>query len=165
MLRPGIGNYALVLDRVNQLPWRAGAFYRRLAAPRAECRSKAQRADMGQARLRQDEHEIGEGPVLDLIHLQSMTLGDDRLARELLDLFDTQAALLSERMQQCESAALATLAHTLRGSAVGIGAVQVAQAAQAVERAPNAAARVKAVLRLTQAVALARASIAEVLRG
>jgi len=120
---------------------------------------------MGQPLQRQDAPETGDGLVLDLIHLQSMTLGDDGLARELLSLFDTQAKRLTERMQSCETAALATLAHTLKGSAVGIGAMQVAHAARTLEQAGDAAARVEAVLRLTDAVAAARSAIAEVLRG
>jgi len=51
---------------------------------------------MGQPLQRKGAPETGYGPVLDIIHLQSMTLGDDGLARELLALFDTQAALLTE---------------------------------------------------------------------
>jgi HPt (histidine-containing phosphotransfer) domain-containing protein len=120
---------------------------------------------MGQPLQRQDAPETGDGLVLDLIHLQSMTLGDDGLARELLSLFDTQAVLLTGRMQSCETAALATLAHTLKGSAVGIGAMQVAYAARALEQADNPKVRAEAVIRLTDAVAAARSAIAEVLRG
>ena len=120
---------------------------------------------MGQPLQRKGAPETGYGPVLDIIHLQSMTLGDDGVARELLSLFDSQAKLLTERMQGCETAALANLAHTLKGSAVGIGAMQVADAARALEQADDAAARAEAVLRLTDAVAAARSAIAEVLRG
>jgi HPt (histidine-containing phosphotransfer) domain-containing protein len=120
---------------------------------------------MGQPLPRQDAPRTGDAPVFDLIHLQSMTLGDDGLARELLALFDTQAALLTERMQSCDTAALATLAHTLKGSAVGIGAMQVAHAARALEQAGNPEVRAEAVTRLTAAVAAARSAIADVLRG
>lgn len=119
---------------------------------------------MGQPLPRQDA-ETGQGPVLDLAHLRRMTLGDDGLAREVLSLFDSQAAVLTERMQSCETAALATLAHTLKGSAVGIGAMQVVHAAQALEQAGGAVERAEAVVRLTDAVAAARSAIGKVLRG
>ena len=64
-----------------------------------------------------------------------MTYGDRSLERELLELFDRQATILLARMRDSEAAALAALAHTLKGSAVGIGAAGVAEAAAAAEGA------------------------------
>ena len=55
-------------------------------------------------------------------HLARMTFDDRSLEREVLQLFERQAELLMERMRESEPAAIATLAHTLKGSAVGIGA-------------------------------------------
>ena len=74
--------------------------------------------------------------------------------------------MLIARMRTGEPAAVATLAHTLKGSASGIGAAGVARAAEAAEHAaasrrPNA---VTPIDRLAQAVDEARALIAELLR-
>jgi HPt (histidine-containing phosphotransfer) domain-containing protein len=76
-----------------------------------------------------------ELPVIDRAHLARMTYGDSNLERELLELFDRQATILLARMRDSEAAALAGLAHTLKGSAVGVGAVGVAEAAAAAESA------------------------------
>ena len=64
-----------------------------------------------------------------------MTFNDSSLEREILELFDRQAELLLSRMTRSEPPAIATLAHTLKGSAVGIGAGRVARAAAATELA------------------------------
>ena len=74
-------------------------------------------------------------PALDLAHLARMTLGESALEREVLALFDRQADMLLTRMASEEPRMVAALAHTLAGSASGIGAWKVAEAATAVERA------------------------------
>ena len=71
--------------------------------------------------------------AIDRGHLARMTFGDRSLEREVLGLFDRQAALLIERMRGGEPAAVASLAHTLKGSAAGIGADRVARTADAAE--------------------------------
>jgi HPt (histidine-containing phosphotransfer) domain-containing protein len=75
-----------------------------------------------------------EQPI-DLSHLARMTLGDRSLEREVLQLFDRQAAMLLTRMRNSCHAVVAACAHTLKGSARGIGAWRVASAAEAVELA------------------------------
>jgi Hpt domain len=107
--------------------------------------------------------EAADGTI-DRAHLTRMTFGDQGLQRELLELFDRQAAILVGRMLEAGPASAGALAHTLKGSALGIGAAGVAHAAEAVERAANASEREAALPRLTQAVALARRTIAEMLR-
>jgi len=119
---------------------------------------------MGQQAARPADATYGK-PVLDRAHLARMTCGEPALEREVLALFDAQSALLVARMQASDMHAAAGLAHTLKGSASGIGAVQVAEAAEAVEHARDGAARVRAVVRLTAAVAAARDEIAHALRG
>jgi HPt (histidine-containing phosphotransfer) domain-containing protein len=106
-------------------------------------------------------------PTIDLDHLRRMTFGDSQLEQELLQLFDRQAEILIARMRAGDSAVVAALAHTLKGSARGIGAGLVAQAADAAERAAAATpAELSAALdRLAQAVAQARAQIAALLRA
>jgi HPt (histidine-containing phosphotransfer) domain-containing protein len=104
--------------------------------------------------------------AIDRGHLARMTFGERSLERELLQLFDTQAATLMVRMRAGGSAAIAPLAHTLKGSASGIGAGRVAQAAEAAEQAvagPPADWQ-PAVDRLAEAVDDARAEIAELLK-
>src|ERR1700676_4404900 len=78
-----------------------------------------------------------ERPI-DLVHLARMTLGDRSLEREVLQLFDRQASLLVARMRQISRTGISAVAHTLKGSARGIGAWRVARAAEAVEAAAGA---------------------------
>jgi HPt (histidine-containing phosphotransfer) domain-containing protein len=101
--------------------------------------------------------------VIDLDHLSRMTLGERSLEREVLALFDRQAEILLGRIRE-DAATAGAAAHTLKGSARGIGAWAVAQAAEAVERAGDTglAATVGA---LGAAIADARLAIADLLRG
>jgi hypothetical protein len=68
-----------------------------------------------------DSVTANERPI-DLVHLARTTLGDRGLEREVLHLFDRQADQLVSRMRAAGPAGLAPLAHTLKGSATGIGA-------------------------------------------
>ncbi len=86
------------------------------------------------------EHD-GPPSAIDGTHLSRMTLGDRRLEREVLEIFMRQSALMLDRIASGGSAAAAA-AHTLLGSARGIGAWRVARAAERLERA--AAARSEA---------------------
>jgi HPt (histidine-containing phosphotransfer) domain-containing protein len=94
---------------------------------------------MVQAAVRDQEGAAPGGAVLDRAHLARMTFKDCVLEREILQLFDRQAEILMQRMRGSEPAAIATLAHTLKGSAVGIGACRVARAAAATELAASSA--------------------------
>ncbi len=104
----------------------------------------------------------GEPPI-DLKHLFRMTLGDHGLEREVLALFDRQVDMLIARMATIDPSAVAALAHTLKGSARGVGAWPMARAADAVEAAAPAELA-PAVAALAAAAAEARAAIAEILR-
>ena len=73
------------------------------------------------------------GQAIDRNHLSRMTLGDASLEREVLTLFNRQAEMLLDRMAGAVPAVVAALAHTIKGSARGIGAVRVAYAAETVE--------------------------------
>src|SRR5262250_268834 len=92
-------------------------------------------------RVLQRSTGVPDGAVIDRDHLARMTFGDRNLERELLQLFDRQAELLVGRMRVSEPAAVVTLAHTLKGSAVGIGAGRVACAAESAELVANRAPR------------------------
>lgn len=98
---------------------------------------------------------------IDLAHLFRMTLGDAHLQAEVLDLFDQQIALLVARMDTAPPAAMATLAHTLKGSARGVGAWEIVTAAEAIEAAVATGAAVELPLAaMDRAAAEARAAIA-----
>jgi len=105
--------------------------------------------------------------AIDRDHLARMTLGDRSLQREILQLFDRQTGLLLDRMRDGDAVALAALAHTLSGSARGIGAWSVARAADASERAAGGSMveRDLAMEDLAAAVAEARVAVAELLKA
>jgi HPt (histidine-containing phosphotransfer) domain-containing protein len=79
------------------------------------------------------------GAAIDTEHLSRMTLGEASLQREVLALFDRQADMLLPRIRQGAPATVAASAHTLKGSAVGIGAFKVARAVEEVEQAKDVA--------------------------
>ena len=80
------------------------------------------------------EHHIDDGRQIDLVHLARQTLGDVELEREVLSLFVVQSQVYLLRLQAAENAAdWKRAAHTLKGSARGIGAWQLAEAAEAAE--------------------------------
>jgi HPt (histidine-containing phosphotransfer) domain-containing protein len=105
--------------------------------------------------------------AIDLVHLARTTLGDRGLEREVLQLFERQSTILIARMRSAAPAGMATLAHTLKGSARGIGAWRVARAAEALETAGTAGSDTvaEALDRLAAAADEARALIAELLRA
>ena len=67
---------------------------------------------------------------LDRAHLSRMTLGDHALEGEVLQLFDRQCRMLVGRMPDAQPACVKALAHTIDGSARGVGAWRVATAAR-----------------------------------
>ncbi len=107
-----------------------------------------------------------DGSAIDRGHLTRMTFGDRSLEREVLQLFDRQSAMLMERMRVSAPGTVATLAHTLKGSAAGIGASRVARGADAAEMAAGHSPSecTFAIDRLAKAVDEARALIADLLR-
>ena len=103
--------------------------------------------------------------AIDLVHLSRTTMGDRALEREVLQLFDRQSSILIERMRNVAPAGVVTLAHTLKGSARGVGAWRVARAAEELELAGSTGHPTgEALDRLTAASDEARALIAELLR-
>lgn len=101
---------------------------------------------------------------IDLVHLARMTFGERSLEREVLQLFDRQSTLLLARMRSAAPAGIVTLAHTLKGSARGIGAWRIARAAEVLEVA-GAAEKGAALDALATATEEARAVIADLLRA
>ncbi|MCC7346591.1 MAG: Hpt domain-containing protein [Variibacter sp.] len=113
-----------------------------------------------------DPFAITDRP-LDLVHLARMTFGDRSLEREVLQLFVRQSEQLLERMQGAAATAVSALAHTLKGSARGIGAWRVAAEAEAVELAAGRATEElrTSVATLRAAVEETRAIIVDLLRA
>jgi HPt (histidine-containing phosphotransfer) domain-containing protein len=113
------------------------------------------------------EAAVAAPAAIDIGHLKRMSFGDGKLERELLQLFDRQIEMLVARMRVSDVAVVATLAHTLKGSAVGVGALNVAEAAEAAEHAAGRSAGELdiALARLAWAGEEARTLIAEMLRA
>jgi len=100
--------------------------------------------------------------AIDLQHLFQMTLGDRGLQREVLQLFDRQADMLLARIRAADPAATAALAHIIKGSARGIGAWQVATAAECLEVACTKSADLPAAIAgLAEAIARVHVTIAD----
>ena len=75
--------------------------------------------------------------TLDLAHLERQTMGDAALAGEVLQLFLRQALAMKAQLSGALAEAdLRRIAHTLAGSARGIGAWQAAQLASVIEAGP-----------------------------
>ena len=75
--------------------------------------------------------------TLDRAHLFRMTLGDHSLEGEVLRLFDRQCGMLIARMAGAELNCIRALAHTIDGSARGVGAWRVSNAARALMQTVN----------------------------
>ena len=113
------------------------------------------------------ESSVGFDPPLDLVHLARQCLGDRELEAELLGLFRVQARALTTQLSESpilSSESGAKIAHTLRGSALAVGARRVAAAAWRIEELASAAgdqclAEARAIAALLSAVAEALAGI------
>jgi len=75
--------------------------------------------------------------VIDDEHLKRMTLGDRGLERDLLRIFVRQNATILDRVSVHDPVDIAAAAHTMIGSARGIGAWRVAAAAEQLARAAD----------------------------
>ncbi|MDA9431506.1 histidine kinase [Bradyrhizobium sp. CCBAU 51627] len=101
---------------------------------------------------------------LDLDHLSHMTLGDAELEQEVLAMFAEQAVRLLAAMATL-TPETGVLAHKLKGSARGIGAFAVADAAASLETAIRLGRnQPHAFTALKEAVAEARAAIETILK-
>lgn len=96
---------------------------------------------------------------IDRESFQRVTFGDRALQRDLLTLFRDQAERLGSVIAASSGEASARAAHTLKGSALGIGAFALADAAEAFERDANA----ETLLRLRDALNAAREEAARML--
>jgi HPt (histidine-containing phosphotransfer) domain-containing protein len=129
----------------------AGAAVYRFFVPPLRCWAEAGEENLGRhmvtqfsaARLPAREQA---STSIDHVHLERMTLGDRALEREVLEIFVRQTAMTLERIAGAGPARTAAAAHTLKGSARGIGAWRVAEAAERLEQAAIGAADAAAML-------------------
>lgn len=99
--------------------------------------------------------------AIDVGHLNRQTMGDRSLEHEVLELFRRQARILLFRFEALTNPVeRADVAHTLQGSARGVGAHRVAFAAAEVERAARSGEPTgRALAELAEAVAEATSAI------
>jgi len=77
-----------------------------------------------------------EALLLDADHLKKYTIGDLDLEREVLGMFIDQSKLYLERLQSPQNAKdWGEAAHSLKGSASGVGAFKIAERAAQLEKA------------------------------
>ncbi len=74
---------------------------------------------------------------IDLAHLGRQTLGDRAVEAEVLSLFMHQTMTVRDQLAGALPDERGKLAHGLRGSALGIGAFSLADAAAAIESQPG----------------------------
>lgn len=82
-----------------------------------------------------DPADAGLPPPVDLAHLTRYTLGERKLEREVLALFRSQSSICLERLRAAASEEnWREAAHSLKGSALAIGAWRAAEAADRAEQ-------------------------------
>lgn len=84
----------------------------------------------------------GSRPV-DMAHLARQTMDDRALEQEVLALFVQQALSVRDKILDADAKERVLLAHSLKGSARGIGAFAVAECAAAIEKQPEDARTLK----------------------
>ena len=79
--------------------------------------------------------ELDHDRPVDLVHLAKYTMGNRELEHEVLNLFCKQSLIYLDRLRNAaDNQTWKEAAHTLKGSAKGIGAWHVADVALALER-------------------------------
>lgn len=89
---------------------------------------------------------------IDLAHLARQTMDDRDLEREVLELFVEQALAVRDRIAIVPTRERLSLAHALKGSASGVGAMAIAKCAEAIEKSPDDRLILKRLARLIDEV-------------
>jgi HPt (histidine-containing phosphotransfer) domain-containing protein len=85
---------------------------------------------------------------IDLSHLSKQTMGDRELEREVLGMFVEQAQTVRRQIGDAAVKERLFLAHSLKGSARGVGAFAIAECACGIENSPTDRLVVKRLVRL-----------------
>lgn len=93
-----------------------------------------------------------EGRAIDLALLERQTMGDRALEADVLKLFMQQATTVRDRMAAADAAERRKLAHGLKGSAGGVGALPLARCAAEIERNPDDPRPLRRLVRLVDEV-------------
>lgn len=103
--------------------------------------SSEQKAYADEMPLEGGAPETDHDRPVDLVHLAKYTMGNRELEHEVLHLFCKQSLIYLDRLRNAaDDRTWVEAAHTLKGSAAGIGAWHVADVARALERLSFAAA-------------------------
>jgi HPt (histidine-containing phosphotransfer) domain-containing protein len=89
---------------------------------------------------------------VDLVHLSRQTMGDRAIETEVLAMFLHQALTARESIATGGLKERKSLAHALKGSALGVGAFAVAECASEIEKHPEDAALPKKLSRRIEEV-------------
>lgn len=81
--------------------------------------------------------EPSKARPIDLVHLSRQTLGDRALEQEVLGMFVVQLAAARENLAAANEADRRMIAHTLKGTARGLGAFKLGDCAAAIEDTPE----------------------------
>ena len=81
--------------------------------------------------------EPSKARPIDLVHLSRQTLGDRALEQEVLGMFVVQLAAARENLAAANEADRRMIAHTLKGTARGLGAFKLGNCAAAIEDTPE----------------------------
>ena len=102
----------------------------------------------------------GNSRPIDLVHLSRYTLGNRSLENELLGLFRSQADIYLARLDEAmDEKEWQNAAHSLKGSARGLGAWVLGDIAEEAEKLPGDADRGDVMSRLRAAIASVNAFI------
>lgn len=82
--------------------------------------------------------------AIDLVHLETQTMGNKALEGEVLQMFARQTRQLLKTLSEDAGSARIDAAHRLKGAALAVGAFAVAETAAAVEDAPTEPAHIAA---------------------
>ncbi len=96
--------------------------------------------------------EPSQARPIDLVHLSRQTLGDRALEQEVLHMFAQQLATARERLAAADEGERRMIAHTLKGTARGIGAFRLGDCAAAIEDKPTDKAQISRLSRLIDEV-------------
>lgn len=83
------------------------------------------------------ERKFVDAPPIDMAHLTRHTLGDEEIAREVLDLFLIEMRSAREVVRGGEETELRAVAHRIKGAARAVGAFGLAEIAARIEDAPE----------------------------